>query len=148
MDKKNELAIIEAAKLLGLENIWLTTSNFSTSKNVNIAELTFDKKIRHFEICLSDFELESIPETNAYSANLELNPRILYDHLLKNYDNNFMNAILMESATSFYIAGKVKTLPEGVVLAKQLIESKKTLDSLKNLIGFSNNYINQACISS
>lgn len=48
------------------------------------------------------------------------------------------NAVLMNAGAALYIGGKAETMRDGVVLAAQLIDSGKTLETLKKLIEVSN----------
>ena len=48
------------------------------------------------------------------------------------------NAVLMNAGAALYIAGKAESIQQGINLAAELIDTGKALETLNNLIRFSN----------
>ena len=65
------------------------------------------------------------------------NAQITLD-ILNGVKGHKRNAVLMNAGAALYIGGKAKDMKEGVVLAAELIDSGKALETLQNFIEFSN----------
>lgn len=65
------------------------------------------------------------------------NAQITLD-ILNGVKGHKRNAVLMNAGAALYIGGKAKDMKEGVVLAAELIDSGKALETLQKFIEFSN----------
>ena len=65
------------------------------------------------------------------------NAQITLD-ILNGVKGHKRNAVLLNAGAALYIGGKAKDMKEGVVLAAELIDSGKALETLQNFIEFSN----------
>lgn len=81
-----------------------------------------------FERCQKEDLKGGTPEENAKITRAILNGE----------KSHKRNAVLMNAGASLYIAGKAKTMKEGIELAERLIDSGKALAVLESLIEVSN----------
>ena len=81
-----------------------------------------------FERCAKADLVGGTPEEN---ANITLS-------ILKGEKGHKRNAVLMNAGAALYIGGKAETLKEGILLAAELIDSGKALETLEKLIEISN----------
>jgi anthranilate phosphoribosyltransferase len=83
-----------------------------------------------------DFGFERKPLEFIHGSDAAANAKILTD-ILEGQKGPYREAVVMNAAVGFYVAGKCKTIPEGRSLAEESIDSKKALEKLKKLVTLS-----------
>lgn len=58
--------------------------------------------------------------------------------ILKGEKGHRRNAVLMNAGAALYIGGKAETMKDGILLAAELIDSGKVMETLKKFIEVSN----------
>ncbi|MEB3103816.1 anthranilate phosphoribosyltransferase [Ferviditalea candida] len=106
----------------------------SISAPTQITELN-EGKIRTFDITPDDFGLRQHPLSEVAGGTPEENAEIIR-RILKGERGAYRDIVLANAAASFYLAGKCKTLQEGVKIAADLIDSGKAYEKLQDLIKF------------
>jgi anthranilate phosphoribosyltransferase len=84
----------------------------------------------------TDFGFERKPLEFIHGSDAAANAKILTD-ILEGQKGPYREAVVMNAAVGFYVAGKCKTIPEGRSLAEEAIDSKRALETLKKLVKLS-----------
>ena len=117
----------------GFDEITLTgKTDVIEVENGNLKTYTIDPIDFGFEYC----KLEDIQ-----SSGIDENERIIHS-ILNGEKGHKRNMALINSGTCLYLAGKVKSIDEGIELAKKLIDSKETQKKLDDFVSFTNGDIN------
>jgi anthranilate phosphoribosyltransferase len=82
------------------------------------------------------FGFENKPLEFIHGSDAAANAKILTD-ILEGQKGPYRDAVVMNAAVGFYVAGKCKRIPEGRPLAEESIDSKKALETLKKLVKLS-----------
>ncbi len=113
----------------GLDELTLTgTSYVSALKNEEITD---------FEVSPEDAGLECTSLENLKGGNPEQNASALIE-AVSGVESPYRNAVVYNAAAGLLIAGKVDNLKDGVVLAREGIDSGKAHSILKKLVDVSN----------
>lgn len=100
-------------------------------KDGKIREFTLDPKTLGFKKAALDDIIGGTPEDNA---------QITLDILCGKLKDAKRDTIVLNSALSFYIAGKTATIEGGVVLANEIIDSGKARVQLEKYVSLTNEY--------
>jgi anthranilate phosphoribosyltransferase len=102
----------------------------------SIAEFYHDKGFHNSVLDARDFGIEPCSLQELRGGDRRENALILR-HILSGEERGAKrSAVLLNSAAALFIAGKVKSLTEGLEFAGELIESGKALKKLEQLIRF------------
>ncbi len=108
----------------------------SLSAPTTICEIN-DGWFKTYVITPEDFGFERCVKEDLKGGTPEENAQITLDILHGNLGHK-RNAVLLNAGASLYIGNKVSSIQEGIELAKDLINSKKALHTLHQLIDVSN----------
>ncbi|HVM33330.1 MAG TPA: anthranilate phosphoribosyltransferase [bacterium] len=88
--------------------------------------------VRTLTLGPSDFGFEPKPLEFIHGSDAAANARILTG-ILEGEKGPYRDAVAMNAAVGFYVAGKCQSIPEGRALAEESIDSKKALKALQKL---------------
>lgn len=108
----------------------------SVSDKTSICELK-DGKIKCYEIAPEDFGMERCSKEDIAGGNPQENAQITLS-ILNGEVGPKRNAVVLNSAAAFYVAGKVDSLEDGVKLANEIIDSGKAKKQLEKFIEYTN----------
>ena len=108
----------------------------SLSAPTTVCEIR-DGWFKSYTIKPEDFGFERCTKAELVGGSPEENAKITLD-ILKGEKGHKRNAVLMNAGAALYIGGKAGSIKEGVLLATELIDSGKALETLKKLIEVSN----------
>ena len=108
----------------------------SLSSPTTICEIK-DGWYKTYVITPEDFGFERCKKEDMKGGTPAENAQITLD-ILNGVKGHKRNAVLLNAGAALYIGGKAKDGKEGVVLAAELIDSGKALETLQNFIEFSN----------
>lgn len=94
-------------------------------------------KFNTYEINPKDFGYEVCNKNDIVGGNPEENAKITMD-ILNGVKFPPRNAVCLNAGAGLYIAGKAKTLEEGIRLSEKLIDDGKALEKLNQFIEYSN----------
>jgi anthranilate phosphoribosyltransferase len=126
---------------LGTERAWVVHGSdgldeLTTTGVSHVAELK-DGAVHRFEITPEDAGLPRTRPADLKGADPTTNAGAITD-LLKGRKGSFRDIVLYNSAAALLIAGKVKTLKEGVALAAETVDSGAARATLSRLIAITN----------
>lgn len=141
-DKKYAIAMLKSLQRLGSKRVMIVHSaegadEISLVKDNYIYELK-DNKISEYKLSANDFALNNVKQNDLIGKDPNYNKEKLLD-LLDGKKSAYRDIVIANSATAFYIAGKVENLVDGVKLASLLIDSGKAKAKLNELIYCTNN---------
>ncbi|NCC86990.1 MAG: anthranilate phosphoribosyltransferase [Clostridia bacterium] len=84
-----------------------------------------------------DFGFERCNKADLIGGSPEENAKITLD-ILNGEKGHKRNVVLMNAGAAFYIGGKAETMKDGIVLASEIIDSGKALNTLNKFIEVSN----------
>ncbi len=109
----------------------------TVTKDTKVSEV-FDGKIKSYYINPTHFSLPIYDFKELKGGSAEDNARIIKD-IFEGKEKGAKRAIvLMNAGAALYISGRAKTIKEGITIAEELIDSKKVLQTLENLVRESN----------
>ncbi|MDF2838641.1 MAG: trpD [Evtepia sp.] len=108
----------------------------STSSPTTICEFN-GAEFRNYQICPEDFGFQTCSKSELIGGTPEENAQIALD-ILNGKLGAKRQAILLNTGAGLYIAGKTKTLQDGVLLAERLIDTGAAKSKLDELISESN----------
>lgn len=112
----------------GLDEITLTgKTNVCELKNDRVKEYEIDPTQYGFNLCL--------PE-QLKGGNAQDNAQIILK-ILENEPGAALDIVVLNSAAALYVGKKAKSLEEGVALAREMIQSGKALEKLREFADFS-----------
>jgi len=126
----------ETLRALGSEKAWLVhgsdgTDELSIAGPSKVVALE-DGDLREFEISPADAGLTPHPFAAIIGGTPQENGRAFGD-LLAGAPSAYRDAVLLNAAAALVVADKVKTLPEGVELARESIDSGAALAKVEGL---------------
>ncbi len=113
-----------------------TLDEVSITGETKVTELK-EWEIRSYTIDPEDFGMKRRKVEEIKGGTKEENAEIILK-ILKGDEGAKRDIVLLNAATTFVIAGRVKDFMEGIDLAKQSIDSGKALDLLNRLVQFTN----------
>ncbi|MBQ7521615.1 MAG: anthranilate phosphoribosyltransferase [Clostridia bacterium] len=108
----------------------------SLSSPTKICEIK-DGWFKSYKIKPEDFGFERCRKEDLQGGTPEDNAKITRE-ILSGKQGHQRNAVVLNTGASLYIGGKASSMKEGVVLAQQLIDSGKAMETLDKLIEVSN----------
>ena len=96
-----------------------------------------DGWFKTYTITPEDFGFERCKKADLVGGTPEENAKITLD-ILNGEKGHKRNAVLMNTGAALYIGGKAETMKDGVILAAELIDSGKAIETLNKLIEVSN----------
>lgn len=96
-----------------------------------------DGWFKTYTIAPEDFGFERCTKADLTGGTPKENAKITFD-ILNGEKGHKRNAVLMNAGAALYIGGKAETMKDGIVLAEELIDSGKALETLNKLIEISN----------
>ncbi|MBD8890712.1 anthranilate phosphoribosyltransferase [Roseibium litorale] len=133
--------IAEVLRNLGSKHVWVVHGSDGmdeiTTTGVSYVTELKDGNLRSFEIHPSDAGLPLARIEDLKGGEPEENARALRE-VLQGARNPYRDVVLFNAAASLIIAGRCETLPEGVALAAQSLDSGAAADRLERLVAVSN----------
>ena len=131
----------QVLKNLGSECVWVVHGSdgldeITTSGATSVAALE-NGKVRTFDITPEDAGLPRAQPEALRGGDAEQNAKALLD-VLKGKKGPFRDVAILNAAAALIVAGKAKTLKEGVALAAKSIDSGEAEGRLDRLIAVSN----------
>lgn len=108
----------------------------SPSSKTSICEVNQDD-LKFYEISPKDFGMDLCKKEDILGASSKVNADITRK-ILNGEQSPKRNAVLLNSGAGFYITGKAHSIKDGIELAKEVIDSKKAINTLEKLIKISN----------
>lgn len=131
-DVLNNLGVKSAMVVYGLDGM----DEISVSDKTAVCELK-DGKTTTYEISPDYFDMETASKEDLVGGGPKENAQITLS-ILNGEKGPKRNAVLLNSAAGLYVAGKVKSLKEGVKLAEEIIDSGKALKQLEKFVEVTN----------
>jgi anthranilate phosphoribosyltransferase len=128
----NNLGVKSAMVVYGLDGM----DEISASDKTAVCEIK-NGKTMSYEISPQYFDMEVSSKEDLVGGDAKENARITLD-ILNGEKGPKRNAVLLNSAAGLYVAGRVKSLREGVELAEEIIDSGKALKQLEKFIEVTN----------
>ncbi|MDB6454438.1 anthranilate phosphoribosyltransferase [Falsirhodobacter sp. 20TX0035] len=131
----------EVLQLLGSEKAWLVhggdgTDELAISAPSKVAALE-NGAIREFEVAAEDAGLPAHPFEAIVGGTPEENAQALR-RLLDGETGAYRDAVLLNSAAALIVADRVRTLPEGVELARESLDSGAAKSKVAALVRLTN----------
>lgn len=98
-----------------------------------VSELSEDGQVRDFKIWPEEFGLKPPREEDLSGGTGEENSRILVDILKGREKGAKRDIVLLNAAAGLFLGNKAKSLPEGMEVAAQLIDSGRAYEKLEQL---------------
>lgn len=137
------LPMAKAVKSLGIKRAAIVHGHgFEdelTLSGINKVVYIIDNKITEDTIDPKLYGFPYSPATSLIGGNSEKNLSIMYDIFEGKHSPKF-DVILLNAGLCLYIGEKVSSIDEGIKLAKKLIENKKVLSHLNNILGGNNEH--------
>lgn len=126
------------AKRLNYEHLLIVTSldgldEISISDKTHVLEIK-RRNIRKYFLNPSDFGLNGKKE-DLLGGKRERNAQIIRE-VFEGRKGAKRDAVLINSAAGFYVAGKVKNIKEGIALARESIDSRRTIKVLEKVVKY------------
>ncbi len=131
-DVLNNLGVKSAMVVYGLDGM----DEISASDKTAVCELK-DGKTMTYELSPEYFDMEIASKEDLVGGDARENAKITLS-ILNGEKGPKRNAVLLNSAAGFYVAGRVDSLKEGVKLAEEVIDSGKALKQLEKFIEVTN----------
>lgn len=131
-DVLNNLGVESAMVVYGLDGM----DEISASDKTAVCELKNGKTMT-YELSPEYFDMEVASKEDLVGGDAKENAKITLS-ILNGEKGPKRNAVLLNSAAGFYVAGRVDSLKEGVKLAEEVIDSGKALKQLEKFIEFTN----------
>ena len=126
------LGVKSAMVVYGLDGM----DEISASDRTAVCELKNGKTMT-YELSPGYFDMEIASKEDLVGGDAKENAQITLS-ILNGERGPKRNAVLLNSAAGLYVAGKVKSLKEGVKLAEEVIDSGKALQQLEKFIEVTN----------
>ncbi|WP_406532597.1 anthranilate phosphoribosyltransferase [Methanobrevibacter sp.] len=131
-DVLNNLGVKSAMVVYGLDGM----DEISASDKTAVCELK-DGKTMTYELSPEYFDMEIASKEDLVGGDARENAKITLS-ILNGEKGPKRNAVLLNSAAGFYVAGRVDSLKDGVKLAEEIIDSGKALKQLEKFIEVTN----------
>ena len=131
-DVLNNLGVKSAMVVYGLDGM----DEISASDKTAVCELK-DGNTMTYELSPEYFDMEIASKEDLVGGDARENAKITLS-ILNGEKGPKRNAVLLNSAAGFYVAGRVDSLKDGVKLAEEVIDSGKALKQLENFIEVTN----------
>lgn len=131
-DVLKNLGVKSAMVVYGLDGM----DEISASDKTAVCELK-DGKTMTYELSPEYFDMEIASKEDLVGGDAKENAQITLS-ILNGEKGPKRNAVLLNSAAGLYVAGKVKSLKEGVKLAEEVIDSGKALKQLEKFVEVTN----------
>ena len=131
-DVLNNLGVKSAMVVYGLDGM----DEISASDKTAVCELK-DGKTMTYELSPEYFDMEIASKEDLVGGDARENAKITLS-ILNGEKGPKRNAVLLNSAAGFYVAGRVDSLKEGVKLAEEVIDSGKALKQLEKFMEVTN----------
>jgi len=127
-------------KGLGAESVWVVHGDGldeMTTTGATLVAALEDGEIRTFEISPEDVGLARAKPADLKGGDARHNARALKS-VLAGEPGAYRNIALLNAAGALMVAGRVRTLPDGVKLAAQSIDEGRAMSALERLVAVSN----------
>ena len=128
----SNLGVKSALSVYGMDGM----DEISPSDNTFVCELK-NGEVMSYEISPEYFGMAPVSKKDLEGGDAKVNAEIT-KAILEGEKGPKRNAVLLNSAAGFYVAGKVESLRDGVDLAAEIIDSGKALDQLEKFIEVTN----------
>lgn len=115
----------------GLDEITTTDTTFISEYN--------GKEVYSYEISPDELWISKVTVNDLRGGNLQDNVAICYD-ILNGKRGPKHDIVVLNTAYALYTAQKVESIPQGMDIAREMIDSKKALHKLEQLIAFTQQY--------
>ena len=140
-EKELVVPLIEVLKNVGVKSAMSVygldgMDEISASDKTFVCELKVGKTMS-YEISPEFFGMEMASKEDLVGGDSKENAKITLS-ILNGEKGPRRNAVLLNSAAGFYVAGEVESLKEGVELAEEIIDSGKALKQLEKFVEVTN----------
>ena len=140
-EKELVVPLIEVLKNVGVKSA-MSVYGLDGMDEISASDKTFvcelkDGKTMSYEIAPEFFGMELASKEDLVGGDSKENAKITLS-ILNGEKGPRRNAVLLNSAAGFYVAGKVESLKEGVELAEEIIDSGKALKQLEKFVEVTN----------
>ena len=108
----------------------------SISDKTTVCEVR-DSKITKYEISPEDYGIPLAEKSDIVGGDASFNAEITLG-ILKGKKGPKRDAVLMNSAAGLYVAGKAKSMEEGIKIEEDVIDSGKALEQLDRFVELTN----------
>ncbi|MBO8131207.1 MAG: anthranilate phosphoribosyltransferase [Candidatus Marinimicrobia bacterium] len=131
--------VIEVFKKMGHKHCLVVygkdgVDEISISNSTIIYELR-DNEVKSYEITPEDFGISRHPIESIKGGDAKENAEITL-RLLKGEMGPYRDAIVLNAAAGFYVAGKAGSIEDGITMAEESIDSGRAMEKLNELIRF------------
>lgn len=135
--------LIYVGRKLESKHLLIVTSDdgmdeISLSAKTYVAELK-NKRVKKFIIDPQKFGFKKVAKKEVEEGTLEQNSHFIKD-ILSGVKNAKRDIVVLNSAVALYVAGKVKRIKQGIVLAENAIDSGAAKKVLEDVIKETNRY--------
>lgn len=133
--------IAEALKNLGTEHALVVhgmdkLDEISVSNKTKVSELK-DGKVKTYFIEPKDFGLNESPSSELKGGEADENAQIIKDIFTGKLEGAKKDILVMNAGAVLYVGKKADSLADGIKLAKEIIESGKAMEKVKEFAEFS-----------
>lgn len=143
-DRRWLVPLAEVLRELGCKRAWVVHGSdgldeLTTTGPSWVAELTGDGEVREFTIEPESLGFERATLEQLGGRDPDFNAQRLRE-LLSGQQDAYRDIVLLNSAAVLVVAGKAATLEEGIVLAKDAIDSRKAKETLATLVSITSDH--------
>jgi len=106
----------------------------SVEKDTHVVDFDSEKEVEKYDINPKDYGLEIYSLEEIKGGEREENKNIFLNILKNQATPAQINAVLLNSAAGMLVFGKVRSMEDGVELAREMIESGKALKKLEEFL--------------
>jgi anthranilate phosphoribosyltransferase len=121
----------------------LVVSSREHMDEISISDITYaarlkDNHIEEFEIEPQNYGIKRAPLEAIVGGSADFNAALVHDIFTNQATNPQRDIVLINSAASLMVDGKARDMQEGLEIAKEMIDSKKAVEKLNQIIEVSN----------
>ncbi len=139
-DNKWLMPVAKCLKELGSEKVWVVhgcdgMDEITVTGNTNIVELNYGK-VNKMSINPSELGINISKEGQLKGGSADENAAAMID-LFKGAEGSYRDIVVLNTAASLVVAEKCETLVQGIIIAKEAIDTGKSLNKLDLFIKLS-----------
>ncbi|MBL0687339.1 MAG: anthranilate phosphoribosyltransferase [Sulfurospirillum sp.] len=141
----DKIFVSKIAEALRLDNSKsaLVVSSRENMDEISISDITYaarllDGHIEEFEIDSQNYGIKKAPLSSIIGGSAKYNATLVHDIFSSKATDAQRDIVLMNTAASLMVDGKARDLQDGLEIAKEIIDSKKAIKKLKQIVAISN----------
>jgi len=108
--------------------------------DVTHCALVQDEKIEQFVLDPRDYGMQLYPKSQIKGGDAKQNGKITTDILNGSLKGAKRDIVVLNCAAALFVDGKVNSINDGIAMANSVIDSKKAIEKLEQIITVSNSY--------